>query len=321
MFEQIPLKTVVNESQIFPDFFLAKSGIKFSNGSRKSRLISGFGFSKNKDQAINSSKFESLEHFYSTYDFNQNYINKNKVFGGMNLTNGAQRVFLPSEVVLGPVPEEIGKCADANGLGCYAFYEKAVEHGTLELIERHLLAQIWYGPMLVTEMPEACLTVSRFRIRLFTPCAPFVPMAIAIIDDLQEGIWALGSAARLCMESAIEHAIEEAMMLVESASIEKGFSYSEEIEQRILSLRSEKLSKLREEFFESKIKKCEKGLLSLSMQLDEIVRLSLSDSSEIWVVNFLKSEKLHVVRALCPIAQNPRWLRRDNLAVPDDPFC
>lgn len=80
MFEQIPLKTVVNESQIFPDFFLVKSGIKFSNGSGKSRLISGFGFSKNKDQAINSSKFEALEHFYATYDFNQNYINKNKVF-------------------------------------------------------------------------------------------------------------------------------------------------------------------------------------------------------------------------------------------------
>jgi hypothetical protein len=45
--------------------------------------------------------------------------------------------------------------------------------------------------------------------------------------------------------------------------------------------------------------KCKKGLLSLSMQSDEIVRLSLNESIEIWVVNLLKSEKLHVVGALC----------------------
>ncbi|MBX9703199.1 MAG: YcaO-like family protein [Silvanigrellaceae bacterium] len=320
MSDQIPLKTIVNRSQIFPDFFLAKSGVKFSTFSGRSKLISGFGFSKNEDQAINSSKFEALEHFYATYDFNQNYIKKKNNFRGVNLKNNELRDFVPSEVVLGPVPLEIGKSADANGLGCHTSYEKAVEHGILEMIERHFLAQVWYGPMSVVEIPEIHSIISQFRIRLFTPSTSFVPMAIAVIYNLQDGIWALGSAVRLSMERAIEHAIQEAMMLIESSSNEKGFSYSEEIEQRILSLRNTNLSKLRKEFFESKITECKKGLLSMYMQLDEIIALTF-DASKIWIIDFFKSKELNVIRAICPIAKNPRWLRACKLDIPNDPFC
>jgi hypothetical protein len=318
--DQIPIKTFVNKSQIFPGFFLAKSGIKFSNDSGKSRLIRGFGFSKNKEQAVISSQFETLEHFYATYDFNQNFIKKENVFRGLNLKNGAERAFVPSEVVLGPLSAEIGKVADANGLGCHIFYERAVEHGILEIIERHFLAQIWYGSTLVVEIPEICSIISSFRIRVFTPYIPSVPMAIAIIDNLQDGIWALGSAARISMEEAIEHAIQEAMMLIESSSIEKGFYYSKEIECRILSLRNRNMSKLRKEFFESKITKCEKQLFQLHMQLDKMISFIL-DLEEIWIVDFFKSEKLNVIRAVCAAAKNPRWLRTCNLIIPEDPFC
>ncbi|MGK5594803.1 MAG: hypothetical protein ACSNEK_05535, partial [Parachlamydiaceae bacterium] len=124
----------------------------------------------------------------------------------------------------------------------------------------------------------------------------------------------------LSMEKAIEHALQEALMLIESSSIKGGFAYSEEIEQRILSLRNKNISELRQKFFESKITKCEKGLLSLHMTLDEIIAITM-DADEIWVINFLKSEKLNVIRAVCPIAKNPRWLRACNLGIPDDPFC
>lgn len=318
--DQIPLKTIVNRSQIFPNFFLAKSGVKFRNSFGKSRLISGFGFSKNQKQAVNSSQFETLEHFYATYDFHQDCVKKENALKGINLKYGTERDFEPHEVFLGPIPLQVGKAADANGLGCHPYYEKAVEHGILEIIERHFLAQIWYGSMLVVEIPEKAAISSHFHIRLFTPCTSYVPMAIAIVYDLKSGIWALGSAVRLSMERAIEHAIQEAMMLTESASIEGGVSYSDEIEQRILSLRNNDMSRLRNEFFESKITKREKGLLLLSMQLEEIITLTLN-VSEVWIVNFLNSEKLNVIRAICPIAKNPRWLRACNLGVPDDPFC
>ncbi|MGK5595745.1 MAG: YcaO-like family protein, partial [Parachlamydiaceae bacterium] len=240
--DQIPLKTIVNKSQIFPNFFLVKSGVKFRNGFGKSRLISGFGFSKNQEQAVKSSQFETLEHFYATYDFHQDCIRKENAFKGINLKNSAIRNFQFKEVVLGPIPEEIGKAADANGLGCHPSHEKAVEHGILEIIERHCLAQVWYGPMLVVEIPEAYSIISHFHVRVFTPCISFVPMAITVVYNLKDGIWALGSSVRLSMEKAIEHALQEALMLIESSSIKGGFAYSEEIEQRILSLRNKNIS-------------------------------------------------------------------------------
>lgn len=321
MFGQIPVRTIAHSSQFFPDFFLAKSGLKYKNNSEKSRLLCGFGFSKNKEQAIHSSQFETIEHFYATYDAHQDHIKKNTFFTGVNFTTSTEKTFLPSETVLGPVPKEIGNSADANGLGCHTSYERAVEHAILEIIERHFLAQIWYGPLMISEIADAHTTLTHFRIRLFTPHTPIVPMAIAVVDDLQNGIWALGSAARLNMEAAITHAVQEAMMLIEGSLIEKGTSYSENIEQRILSLRNKNLSLLREKFFISKTIKPKQRLVPFHMPLNEIAHLSLGNTNDIWIIDLLKSEKLNVVRALCPTAQNPRWSRVKNLPVPYDPFC
>jgi hypothetical protein len=164
--------------------------------------------------------------------------------------------------------------------------------------------------------------MGNFRVRNFTLTSLSIPFAVVVIDNKQEGIWALGSAFRDSMSDAIKHAQHEAMMLIESSMIDNGFSYSEEIEQRILSLRNREISRLREDFLQSKI--------SESAKLSDVIVINgCADTAQhifgwrdnIWVIDLIKCAELNVVRVLCPQAQNPRWHRQENAEVPYDPFC
>ncbi len=324
MLNQIPIKTVVHFSRIFYGFFLAKSGIKFQNSIRKSQLVSGFGFSKSKEAALNSSRFEALEHLYATYDFQKEVIQKNRFFYGAALSNpNTKQTFPPSSILVGPVPDDLGKGTDANGLGCHTLHEKAVEHAVFEIIERHCLAQLWYGPMRVLEMKGTNVQVGDFRMRYFTLEALSVPFAVTIIDNVNEGIWVLGSAVRHSIDAAIAHAQHEAMMLIESSLIENGISYSAEIEQRILSLKNRDLSVAREDYFNSK----KSGYTSSQSHVVSVTNVAETAEkafgwvNNIWVIDLCKCAELCVVKVLCPQAQNPRWHRENNKGVPYDPFC
>jgi len=313
----IPIKTISKNSSIFPGFFLAKSGIRFRNSFGKSQLISGFGFNDSKEAAINSSRFEAFEHLHATYDFQKETIQKNKTFNGIKLKDpNILRAFPPSSILIGLVPDAIGPSTDANGLGCHVVYEKAVHHALFETLERDCLAKLWYGLLKVVQIEDTSFSIGDFRIRFFTLESLSLPFAIAIIDNRNEGIWAVGSALRYSISSALQHAQHEAMMLIESSFIENGVSYSAEIEHRILSLRDQAISEIREVFFNSKIS----GYIKMSA-LPSMQSINFEVFEDIWVVDLCKNDELCVVKVLCPQMQNPRWHREKNLGVPYDPFC
>ena len=189
-------------------------------------------------------------------------------------------------------------------------------------MERHCLAQLWYGSLRVVEIEGTNLQIGDFRTRYFTLEALSIPFAVAIIDNISDGVWALGSAVRHSMDAAIIHAQHEAMMLIESSLIENGVSYSDEIEQRILSLRNRDHSIAREDYFISKIAGYvrQSNLVSVK-NIAEMAANAFGWVNDIWVINLCKCAELSVVKVLCPLAQNPRWHREKNSRVPYDPFC
>ena len=254
MISDIPIKTSIKKSEVFSDFFLVKSAVQFKNFLGNSQLICGFGFNEVKELAEASSRFEVLEHLYATYDFQQESIRKNSGFSAVKLNTQTERqVVTSSSVLTGPVPDFIGSNTDANGLGSHVVYKKALEHALLEVIERDCLARLWYEDLKIIEVEDACEVIDSFRVRFFVMnFLSFTPV-IAIVNNPKEGIWALGSAVRYSLDEALQHSKHEAMMLIEGSLIENGFSYSRDIEKRILSLKNGQISLLRETFVQSKI--------------------------------------------------------------------
>ncbi len=315
----IPLKTLLTSSGYSYGHFLAKSGICFKSEQTKN-YIYGFGFNEDKEKAIMASKFEALERLYATNAFHQNI----KSFEGYSFEiPNRYKTFLPSEVLISNTLTPGEKSADANGLGCHQDLNYALNHAILELIERHLLAEIWYGNDLVYEIEEKTIIRNDgWHIRFYTSFCFDVPFVIAVLTNFNKNIWILGSALRESFLQSLEHAKNEAFMLLESAFLEDGIAYSEDVEKRLSSLKNIRFSQARERFFRSKTSNKNVRLDVKKKYLTrEIICETLGDNP-IWIVPLLRNKYINVIRVVCDSAKNPRWLRGSCSAfLPTDPFC
>jgi len=317
---RVPLKTIISSSAQSSGHFLAKSGIFVKSGQHNT-YVYGFGFNEVKENAKRASQFEALERLWATYAFHQDKKN----FIGYSLkTPNECRIFSPSQVLIGSVLTSEEKSADANGLGCHPAIDQAVNHAVLELIERHLLAEIWYEDGLVFEIKEkALIREDGWQVRFYTSLGIDVPLAIAIVSNTDKSVWVLGSALRESLSQSSEHAKNEAFMLLESAFFENGTAYSKDIEKRLLSLKNKNYSHAREDFFRAKVSNKNKQIdvTSKIYSTREIVEKVLGDNS-IWIVNLFNDVRISVVRAICDFAKNPRWFRHLQSGFPPlDPFC
>jgi len=315
----IPLKTIVKQSTHIENHFLAKSGISFRNSDNQLAHVYGFGSHSNKNKAMVASKFELLERLYATYDLHEvSSPSSYKIFQGFLHSDFKIKMeFDSSEVLLDAKMEE--NLTDANGLGCHHFFPLAVRHGLFEVIERHLLANIWYNDYQLFSLGKSIILKKNLRLRYYCLANANIPLAIAILDKLEDGVWILGSCVRLPFRDALTHAKNEAVMLLESAISQNEQAYSKEMDHRLDSLKDIKFSLAREIFFQSKvIGKIDS--LDCKFSISSMIRSTLNENS-LWVVPLHSSNKLNVVRIIDKTAKNPRWLRIEKSEIPLDPFC
>lgn len=318
MINEIPIKTLITDSLHVSGHFLAKSGLSFYNSEKNRTDVFGFGFSEDKEKAINSSKFELYERLYANYNL---YNFEKPIFLGQSFSDlEKKKEFSAHDIFLGSYSNDGTKSVDANGLGCHYLLEHAVKHAVLEVVERHLLAQIWYGNCQMYEIINANFIFdSSWKIRCYCTNNTSVPMAIVTVDNLEKGIWVLGSALRWPFDQAIEHAKNEAFMLLESSLSEKGYAYSKEIDERLFSLKDPIISNLRNTYFNSKVlDKIEKP--KCDEALDIILKKTIGMEA-LWIFPLHASQNINVVRAISESAQNPRWFRSKKNLTPPDPFC
>lgn len=316
---RVPLKTLISISSKSKNYFLAKSGICVKS-EHCDTYAYGFGFNKVQEHAKIASQFETLEHLWATYAF---HCSKKKFNGNSFVMPMKSRVFSPSEVLISSIITPGEKSADANGLGCHPVKDLAVNHAVLELIERHLLAEIWYGDGLVLEIKEKILSCEDdWEVRFYTSFDFEVPLAIAIVSNQDKGVWVLGSALKETLLRSLEHAKNEALMLLESAYIEDGIAYSKDIENRLSSLKNKYFFQRREDHFMSKIVNKNSTIDATKKFLTNEIIDKVLGINPLWIVNLFDGARFSVVRAICDAAKNPRWLRHlHSKAFPLDPFC
>lgn len=315
----IPLTTVLSSSKQSSGFFLAKSGISFKSREKNVSIL-GFGFNKIREKAKEASQFEALERLCAARTLHQN---KNSFIGYSLKMPQKNRVFSPSEVLIGSMLTFGEKSADANGLGCHPDILQAINHAVLELLERHLLSNIWYENGFVSEIRElAEVREDGWHVRFYTSCDFDLPITIAIVTNAEMSVWALGSALRESFFHSIEHAKNEAFMLLESAFLIQGTTYSKDVGTRLSSLKNISYSQTREKFFQSKIKKNKHfDSISRKYSISEMIDKTLG-LNPIWIINLFKNVRINAVRVICEFAKNPRWLRNSrSKLVPLDPFC
>lgn len=317
---QLPIKTLITPSTQTTKRFLARSGICF-NRDRHNVCVYGFGLDEDKEKATRSSQFEALERLYATQSFHKN---DTTFLGYLLQSPNTYRVFHASEILIGSGLGNKRNRVDANGLGCHHNLQQAIQHALFELIERHLLSEIWYGGATLSEIREHTIIHNEpLDLRFYSLSAFDIPFVIAILSDLDKGIWVLGSALRATFSDAMMHAMNEACMLLESSFI-GGVAYSHDIEARLSSLKNKEYSQKRHVFLQKKVVTCDTTISFLQKiySLDEIIEKTLHNHL-IWVVKILENTSwISVVRVICTAAQNPRWLRDSRLKYHlFDPFC
>lgn len=315
MMHQIPFKTFVSKSSFIKGHYLAKSGVSFRNTKKELLHSFGFGFNSDEKSAIRASQFELYERFFADYEI---YENKNINLTGHSFSDPLiKKKFPPEKILIGG--SSVRKAADANGLGCHFLPDKAAQHAVLEIIERHLLAQIWYFETEIFEILADPYFQNSWRVRYYSVKGE-TPLAIAIVDNLENGIWVLGSAIRWPFEQAMQHAKNEAFMLLESSLSENGQSYSKDMDEKLLTLKDKQFSELREKHFQSKVK----GQMlepNYPFVLKRIIQNNIGYDN-LWLIPLHVSSHFSVVRAISGGAKNPRWINSKKInSIPPDPFC
>ncbi|MEO1054938.1 MAG: YcaO-like family protein [Bacteroidota bacterium] len=184
-----------------------RSGIVINFNEIECKMI-GSACARSPSNALLRSKCEALERLISrlirdySSDFIINKVNRN---GEVIKESGCKY----SEIF------RIKQNEDSTGIALHKDLKESLQHGYFELIERSLLAEFWYGNGLpLTKANEeklegAVLTTWIAKLRSKT-------LAICEIYDSKNGFQTFGSAVRNKTEDAMQHSIQEVLMLYSS---------------------------------------------------------------------------------------------------------
>ncbi|MFK0223765.1 hypothetical protein ACIQWN_36970 [Streptomyces vinaceus] len=179
-----------------------------------------------------------------------------------------------------------------------------------ELLERTLLAVIWYGtaPLNSTVIEHSFVTTGYLRTYSF-PCQ-FGFFALAAWHDPHHQIFVTGSAVRDSLDEATEHALGEAVMVFDGVWQGKTPRYSTRAAiERHASLRSE-LHAARSAHVEGRLAGSQQGAASmLQVPTDDIV-----------IYQLIEWDGVQLVRAVSKQMQTASTMRAHTQNLPPDPF-
>jgi ribosomal protein S12 methylthiotransferase accessory factor YcaO len=212
---------------------------------------------------------------------------------------------------------------DATGFAFGWTHAHAVQAATLELIERLLVGEVWYGDRRLLEVALDAPAVPAFEVpapdlRVYVDgSSASLPLAIVAIHDAAAGIMVAGSDVKLSAPAAIEHALEEAVMLFESVHAGHAPSYESANARARYAMLEGRLTHKRAAFLRAK--STPGDVSGRVWPLDAIV--DAVHGRDIEIYSLAEGTDFEVVRAIAP-----QWrLLIDRRADDDrhllDPFC
>lgn len=199
-------------SRTFPQWVVAQKGMFLSlSGSRLP--VVGSACSRDPVVADTTSLYEAVERL----------LTRACAAGGHRWLTGhlaadATATVRESLTTILPWPDPGStRVTDGTGLAVHRDRVSAETHALWELLERALVAQLWYGPGLALQPASPTLREGRCELRAWTLTGTDGWFAVADAYDPDGPAYTLGAAVRGDPARAVEHAQAEAIMLLDSA--------------------------------------------------------------------------------------------------------
>lgn len=319
----VPVRTVVEESISPTGYFVARSATAFRNQTGKLRVIPGFGFSQNQDDAAVTSRYEVYEHLAGHYEFQAargscSFESRDWPGGHTGPAFSAPDVLLSMDAP----SAHLGR-NDASGLAHHSTYSRAANHAVLELVERHLLCEIWWEGLQVVRCSPTERIDDLTSIRTYTVAGARMglPFALAIVNRTSDALWLCGSAVRATLQEAVAHAREEALMLLDNFARNRNWSHDQVGEAERLHALKGPLSEQRAAHFSNRVVDGSAGRGRSDSWPAVDIAARVLPGSRIFVASLWRDEDSIVVRATSADAKRvPAFRRICSSATPRDPF-
>ena len=303
---RLPVRQHEHAASCAPEFLSVSAGLTFSIAGQQHSAL-GFGCSRAPEQARQSAQWEIYERLLMVAELSGS-LGRPVTGRGKDGRPAATQTF--EHIVPRPWHHTYRQGQDATGLAVHTTAEAAQRAAERELLERALLAAIWYGttsiPSQITE--HTCVTTGRLHTYSF-PCRLGF-FSLAAWHDPRSQIFVTGSAVRDSLHEATEHALGEAVMVFDGVWQGKTPRYSTRASrERYASLRGE-----------------------LHLSRSQHVQTRLADEragpshpfevpgEDIAFYSLIEWEGACLVRAVSHRMETPSILRARRRNLPPDPF-
>ncbi len=186
-------------------------------GTDRRLFFGGFSCKPSRDAAIFVAPFEVAERLLATYYFSTPQL-RDSEYAVLSVNTHEPRGSLKAEnVILGPTVAHPKNDLDAVGLGFHGDMRKAIQHAVCELIERNILARIWYEQLPIVKLLECQLENTGYVLSAYSvSCCKAFPFVMATIHDGECNFLCLGASVSCFFSTALERATAEAIMLVDN---------------------------------------------------------------------------------------------------------
>ena len=320
------ISTHYEKNSIDDTYYIATSGIQLQLYNQNVDLFTGFSCQKNLNDALNKSKYEIFERSLSTYLLSD-HSKRDSTYNLFNATNNTLLEQICSDrILLGPTPRGIA-VANAIGLSFHSSLNNAIKHSVFELIERLLLARIWYerNPITIVDYKK----INSHEVYFYTMNSnSTIPFIMSVLVDESKNIMCVGASMTDSFDTSIEKSYTESIMLMHSitqTNIILGNVLSKSNRSRIMSQLNPLINKKRWQYL-SDI--CITACKNYSYSLDKLLYSEYIDilklNSKIFYSVLHSDEQCgHIVRAISNIP-NIDYFRKSHYNTENyilDPIC
>ncbi len=214
-----------------------------------------------------------------------------------------------------------GPATDGTGIAVHRDRRSAVLHAVFELLERTLLARLWYGGGIPFDGSAVEMVPEGIRLEVWCQIGHDVSFAVAEAHDNHLETLTLGAAVRSTATDAVEHARAEAIMLLGSVRERAVPSHIQaEARERAAGLRGP-LAAIRSAYLRSKIREAQSEVATRGTS--DLFALAGVKPGDVDIAEIFSGPDWIFLRAIddgALLIKDARRVTSPSSIVPD-PFC
>lgn len=313
----LPITWYVRPALSFPEHRICKAAVKVRFSREVIRVV-GYACAADLRSLLDLARYELLERLFAHPLYLRNSASKGLFRLKWPRRNGEDPELVPLSEYLNQWSSETSE-SDGTGLAFGTSLAAASSRGLLEVCERHLAAECWYGSEMIVPLPSQ---PRRAMLRCYRPASIRVPFVLACIYDRHRMILACGTALRTTLAEAQGHASAEAIMIHDALARGDEPRYTQAAKSAHFASLRGSLSKLRWRHLEARsVTPQSRNWRFSSLGPSGILRRVMGPECCAYVTLLMSQSRAFVVRASVRNALSPVSLRAKSGSQPADPFA